>query len=299
MTLKRASGWRHEEIRQVQRHSVKRVIAAVHAMGSPLAISLAIGLCAGLSPAAVAEPRGDQALIQLLQTKACRGCRLADVDLVHAQLRDADLEEAKLQRANLSQAQLDGANLRNANLSFTSLQGASLRGADLRGSRMVGTDLRDVDLTGALINANALEEAHWTGATGLQPQSQSHAALHNAGVTDGEANRWTTAEELFGLAIRKQPDAAESWVARGIAREKLGKRQLAIQDFNYASSLYAAAGGEAQAAQLTAAAQSLQDKVHQRESSNGMGSAVLNGLLSTSKALLPLAMKLFMPTAGF
>ena len=268
-------------------------------MGSRLAISVAIGLWAGLSPAAVAAPRGDQALIQLLQTQACRGCRLADVDLVHAQLRDADLQDAKLQRANLSQAQLDGANLRNADLSFTSLQGASLRGANLQGSRLLGTDLRDVDLTGALLDANALEEAHWSGAKGMQPQAQSHAALHNAGVTASEANRWTTAEELFGLAIRKQPDAAESWVARGIAREQLGKRQLAIQDFNYASNLYAAAGGEAQAAQLTAAAQSLQDKVHQKERGNGMGSAVLNGLLSTSKALLPLAMKLFMPTAGF
>ena len=41
-------------------------------------------LCAGtVSPAA---PKGDEALIQLLQTKKCRQCQLADVNLVHAQL---------------------------------------------------------------------------------------------------------------------------------------------------------------------------------------------------------------------
>ena len=48
---------------------------------------------------------------------------MADVNLVHAQLQDADLEGAKLQRANLSQARLDSANLRGADLSFTSLRG--------------------------------------------------------------------------------------------------------------------------------------------------------------------------------
>ena len=169
-------------------------------------------LMLGMLVAAMAMPgaaRANDDLIQLLQTKRCRQCSLTDADLVHADLRDADLSEARLQRANLGQARLDGANLSGADLSFTSLQGASLRGADLRGSRLVGTDLRDVDLTSAQLDANALEEAHWTGAKGMQPQAQSHAALHNAGVTAAEGDRWKQAEDLFGLAIRKQPNAAE------------------------------------------------------------------------------------------
>ena len=33
---------------------------------------------------------------------------------------------------------------------------------------------------------NALEAAHWTGATGLPNGAQSHAALHNAGVSAAE-----------------------------------------------------------------------------------------------------------------
>jgi tetratricopeptide (TPR) repeat protein len=247
---------------------------------------------------APAAPRGDAALIQLLQTQGCRQCQLAEVNLVHAQLQDADLEGAKLQRANLSQARLDGANLRGADLSFTSLHGASLRGANLQGAKLVGTDLREVDLTDARFDPNALEQAHWSGAIALQATTQSYAALHNSGVVASESDRWSDAEELFGLAILQQPQSAESWVARGIARERLGKRPLAIQDFSYASRLYAENGANEAAEQLTIAAVSLQDKTGKKPSGNGAGSAALNGLLSTSQTLLPIAMKLFLPALG-
>ena len=64
----------------------------------PLRIRLGLAvvmLCCGtVSPAA---SKGDEALVRLLQTQNCRECYLADVDLVHAQLQDADLEGAKLQ----------------------------------------------------------------------------------------------------------------------------------------------------------------------------------------------------------
>ena len=252
--------------------------------------------CTGTISAAA--PKGDDALMQLLQTRSCPECQLADVDLVHAQLQDADLAGAKLQRANLSQARLDGANLRGADLSFTSLNGASLRGANLQGSTLLGTDLRDVNLTGASLDLDALKSAHWSGAIGLQPYVQSHASLHNAGVTATEANRWKEAEGLFGLAILKQPKIAESWVARGITREQLGKRQLAIQDFNYARKLYTQDGNVEAVEQLKLASISLEDKAASKQSSNGAGSAVLNSILSTSQALLPMTMKLFMPALG-
>ena len=236
--------------------------------------------------------------VMLLQSKKCPECSLADVDLVHADLRDADLSGAKLQRANLSQAKLDGANLSHADLSFTSLRGASLRGTNLTGAMFYGTDLRDCDLTGAELDANALEEAHWRGAKGITPQSQSHAALHNAGVSAAKGERWNQAEILFGKAIIKQPETPESWVARAIAREKLGKRKLAIQDFSYASQLFKKQGSIVPAQQLQEAAVTLQEKSATNERGNGVGSVLLGGLISTSKALLPLAMKLFMPAIG-
>lgn len=267
-------------------------------MGTRCLTLIALTVAVGVTGPVQAAPKGNAAVIQLLQTQECRGCNLADADLVHAQLRDADLEGAKLQRANLSQAQLDGADLRNADLSFTSLQGASLRGTDLRGSKLLGTDLRDVDLTGARLDLNSLEESHWIRAKGLQPEAQSHAALHNAGVNAAEAERWKDAEDLFGLAIRKQPHTPESWVARGISREKLGKRELAMQDLSYASRLYGDAGSEQIAKQLKQAAASLKEQESKQVSGNGVGSAILNGLMNTSKALLPLAMKLFAPGMG-
>ena len=252
-----------------------------------------------LSPWMLApQAQADAELILLLQNKRCPQCRLADVDLVHADLRDADLSGAELQRANLSRAKLDGVDLSGADLRFTSLQGASLRGADLRSAKFYGTDLRDADLSGAQLDANALEEAHWSGATGLPAKAQSHAALHNAGVMAAESGRWTTAEELFAKAIKRQPDTAESWIARGISREKLGKRQQAMQDFSYAGTLYEKEGDSQKAEQLKAAASALKEHITKPEGGNGMGSAVLNSLISTTQALIPLASKLFMPALG-
>ena len=245
------------------------------------------------------QARAYEELILLLQDKRCPQCQLADVDLVHADLRDADLSGARLQRANLSQARLDGADLSGADLRFTSLQGASLRGADLKGANFYGTDLRDADLSGAQLDANALEEAHWSGATGLPAKAQSHAALHNAGVTAAENSRWQAAEELFAKAIEKEPDTPESWIARGISREKLGKRKLAMQDFSYAGSLYETEGDSQKAEQLKAAATALKERIAKPEKAgNGVGSAVLNTLLSTTQSLIPLASKFFMPALG-
>ena len=252
-----------------------------------------------LAPLALNQSvKADQDLMMLLESRQCPNCRLADADLVHADLRDANLSNAQLQRANLSRASLDGADLGEADLSLTSLQGASLRGANLKGANLYGTDFRDSDLTGAQLDADALEEAHWRGAKGITAEVQSHAALHNAGVSAAEAGRWKQAEDLFGKAITKEPDTAESWVARAISREKLGKRKLAIQDFTYASELFEAQGSLVPAKQLQIAAISLQDRVNKKTTGNGAGSALLSGLISTSQALLPIAMKLFMPAIG-
>jgi|TARA_B100000073_G_scaffold136321_1_gene111870 uncharacterized protein YjbI with pentapeptide repeats len=251
-------------------------------------------------PLAFQQPiKADQDLMILLGSKHCPNCKLADADLVHADLRDANLSNAQMQRANLSRASLDGADLREANLSFSSLQGASLRGANLKGAKLYGTDFRDSDLTGAQLDVNALEEAHWRGAKGITHQAQSHAVLHNAGVSAAKGERWRQAEDLFSQAITKKPDIAESWVARAIARERLGKRKLAVTDFDYASKLFESQGSHVPAKQLKAAAISLQDKAGKRTTVNGAGSALLNGLISTSKALLPIAMKLFVPAIGF
>ena len=234
-------------------------------MPAPLLLLLTVLLGAPLTA------RADDVIV-LLEAGSCPSCKLADADLTHAELSNANLKGAQLQRANLSRARLDGADLSGSDLIFTSLQGASLRGANLRGANLYGTDLRDADLSGVQLDANALEMAHWSGATGLPAQAQSHAALHNAGVTAAEGGRWQEAEELFGKAIARKPDTAESWIARGISREKLGKRQLAMQDFSYADSLYETDGDIQTAEQLKAAAAALQECITKPEGGNGAGS---------------------------
>ena len=261
------------------------VLRAVAAAG------LAVAALAGSAPA-----QASGALLQLMDGRRCPNCELAGADLVHAQLADVDLRGARLQRANLSQAQLDGARLNGADLSFTSLLGASLRGADLRGARLEGTDLRQADLSGALLDGGALSRAHWQGARGLDPDLLTYGELHNAGVEAARQGRMPEAEQWFSAAIRREPAAAVSWLARAITRSELGQRQLAASDFDYAASLYAARGEETEASQLRQAAKQLNNASGQQgEGGNGIGSAALGGALGVLQFLAPLAAKAFLP----
>ncbi len=237
-------------------------------------------------------------LIKVLQDGDCPNCRLADADLVHADLRDADLRDARLQRANLGEAQLDGADLRGANLSFTSLRGASLRGTNLEGSILHGTDLRFADLSGARLSPNALEKAHWQGATGISRDIRSHASLHNAGVEATQAGRLSEAEQLFGAAILRSPKEPLSWVARGITRSEQAKDDLAARDFGYAASLFEQKGAFDWAEQLNRAANSISKRRFQQAkqtSGSGVGNQLLEGTISGLRMLAPLAAKALIP----
>ena len=250
---------------------------------------------AGMAPPATANTVD---LMRLLEQRRCVGCQLADADLVHADLRDADLSGSNLRRANLGQARLDGARLAGADLSFTSLQGASLRGADLRGARLEGTDLRQSDLSGAQLDPGALGASHWQRARGLPPEVLSYPELHNAGVEEALAGRQPQAEQLFSEAIRREPEAAISWVARGITRSEQGQSQLAAQDFTYAASLYERGGDAAQAKALRDAAQALQTPAGRPKGGNGIGGALLSGAAGLASSLAPLAMKFLVPALG-
>lgn len=260
---------------------------ALPLMASALALVLA---ASSAVRAAEAQP-----LIRLLETKRCEGCPLGDADLAGADLRDADLRGAGLQRANLSRARLDGARLNGADLRFTSLLGASLRGADLRGARLEGTDLRQADLSGAQLERGALATSHWQGATGIDPAGQSYAELHNAGVDAARLGRFPEAERFFSEAIRRQPEAAISWVARGISRSEQGNIQLAAQDFTYAASLYERAGETETTLQLREASRKLQAGPQKGQGGNGFGSQLVGGAMAAFQFLAPLAVKALIP----
>ncbi len=265
---------------------------AARSLRAPALAAVVVGLLCGPLPARSANH--DQ-LVKLLERRECRSCRLQDADLVHADLRDAQLEQAQLQRANLGRAQLDGANLRGSNLQFSSLLGASLRGADLRGALLEGADLRRADLTGALLDADALARSHWQGAIGVSVDASSYAALHNAGVTAALEGRFPEAEEAFNQALRKQPDAALTWLARGLTRVELGQREAARQDLAYAAGLYELEGRPEVAVELRRSAERLGEQTRGR-SGNGAGTALLQGAAQLVQVLGPLALKFFAPT---
>jgi tetratricopeptide (TPR) repeat protein len=245
-------------------------------------------LAAALPPAQAADP---QQVLRLLDSRRCNQCQLQDADLVQADLREARLQGALLQRANLSGARLDGADLRGADLSFTSLNGASLRGSDLRGANLNGTDLRQADLSGSQLEQGQLSRSHWQQARGLNLSLQSYAELHNAGIAAAQQGRFPEAEEFFGQAIRDQPEAAISWVARGISRAEQGKTAEAIQDLNQASQLYLAAGDTAQANQLNAAVERLQQPEKRPRKGNGLASNLASGAIQALQILAPIAIK--------
>jgi len=174
--------------------------------------------------------------------------------------------------------------------------GASLRGADLRGARLDGTDLRQADLSGALLDRGALSRSHWQRATGIEPMQLSYAELHNAGAEAAQQGRYPEAETFFSGAIRKEPAAAISWVARGICRSEQGKSKLAADDFNYAASLYGERGEQEQALQLKQAAEKVAASAKsETPGGNGAGSKALGGALAALQFLAPLAAKAFLP----
>ena len=272
-------------------------LSALGALGWLASCGLATGLLSLASPpmACAQAMGGDRALSRLLEQRGCPRCQLADVDLVHADLRAVDLRGAQLQRANLGQARLDGARLNGADLTGTSLVGASLRGVDLRGARLEGTDLRQADLSGALLDPGALAHSHWQRASGLDIAQLTYADLHNAGVEAAGIGNFPEAEHWFNEAIRRQPAAAISWVARGISRNELGQSQGAAADFAYAAGLYRLQGEEIEAQALDRAAQQLQTPPAQAQGGNGLGGVMLGGALAALQLLAPLAAKALLP----
>ena len=256
----------------------------------PAVFSASLPFMAGSFNAQAANP---DSLIRLLEQRSCPRCRLQDADLVNADLRDANLKGAQLQRANLSGAQLDGADLSGAVLSETSLLGASLRGANLRGARLDGTDLRHSDLNGAQLDHNALDLAHWQLATGVDLSQLGYITLHNAGVNAFQMGRQPDAERFFGEAIRQQPEAGVSWVARGLSRLEQGKTELAAQDFDYAAKLYEQVGDDTKMKQLNDLAKGISKPPAQSKGGNGFGSQLIQGAMAAFQALAPIAVKTF------
>jgi len=146
------------------------------------------------------------------------------------------------------------------------------------------------------LDAGALGRTHWDQAIGFdRAASLSHAELHNAGVQAARAGRYPAAEQFFSEAIRKQPLAAVSWLARGICRSEQGQLALAANDFGYAARLYEQAGELDTAAELRRSSERLTAAPSAGPSGNGKGMEAVSGAVAAFKVLAPIAAKAFMP----
>lgn len=230
-------------------------------------------------------------VLRLLEQKECEYCQLDNSDLVYAFLSKANLRGAQLKSANLSGALLNGANLSGSNLSFANLYGASLRNADLRGAILKGADLRTADLNGALFDGEQLAEAHWSDAKGINPSQFDFSALQRAGELAYEEGRYQDAEHWFGYAIKESPDAALSWMSRGLSRFEQGNNRLARQDLLHASQLFLRSGNGEMSEKLKLAAEQLTVKQERTKGGNGAGIKIINGVLSALKMAAPIAVK--------
>jgi uncharacterized protein YjbI with pentapeptide repeats len=248
-------------------------------------------LAAGLS----ASPRawaGEQELMRLLASGECMRCDLRGADLVHANLQGANLQGALLQGANLSRANLSRANLQGADLRQASMVGANLSGTLLQQSQLVGADLREADLQGAQVHPSALRQAHLEAATNLPQGSRTAADLHNQGSSAYEAGQYALAEGLFSQAISTDPSVAQTWIARSMARSRLGNVEGATRDLTYALELSKKAGNTDSAQQLKLALKQIEAQNNSKEGGGQMknASAAIGSLI---KILAPLAMKAF------
>jgi uncharacterized protein YjbI with pentapeptide repeats len=105
-------------------------------------------------------PTDVQAALTVVGTRnTANDGRTTVIDLNHALLARAQLEDLGLSGADLSGADLADANLSSTDLAYAKLTSADLSGADLNSTRLAGADLSGANLTGARLTSTDLTRA--------------------------------------------------------------------------------------------------------------------------------------------
>ena len=129
----------------------------------------------------------------------------------------------------------------------------------------------------------------------LVTQSLQQAARVSKTTAFLQQGRLIEAEDYFNRALLKNPDAAITWLARGITRSQQAKAESAQQDIAYAATLFDQQGDIATALELRNQLKKLEQK-EQQKAGNGYGSGLLRTAGELFQQLAPLAMKFFVPT---
>lgn len=248
----------------------------------PSAVALALLLTGGVVPAASAENL--EHTQQLLMTNECASCDLNKAGLVHAELLGADLTQANLIQANLSHANLSGAKLNQAQLTGAVLFGADLSGADLSGANLQGVDLREANLTNANLTGANIQGANLLGAIGIPAELATVRNFYLWGMAEAQRGNFRAAIENYNQALDKDSDFAHAYLARSIARFRLGDPAGALTDAQKADELYLAQNnerGHQAASQFALGIQAAQEAYVARQragTSGGAGGNILNVL---------------------
>ncbi|NJO78201.1 MAG: hypothetical protein HC827_06510 [Cyanobacteria bacterium RM1_2_2] len=248
----------------------------------PGVIVLSLLMAEGIMPVARAENL--QHTQQLIATNNCSGCDLNKAGLVYADLIGADLSAASLIQANLSHTDLSSANLQGAKLNGATLFGADLSGADLSGANLQGADLRGANLTGANFENAVIEGTNFLGAVGIPAEIATVDNYYRWGMEEAERENFRGAINYYNQALSMEPDFAHAYLARSIARFRLGEHMGALEDAQYADQLYLEQSNErghlvaSQFSDSILTAQELYEKRQRGGRSGGASGNILNVL---------------------
>jgi uncharacterized protein YjbI with pentapeptide repeats len=147
-----------------------------------------LGLGDAIPAAAAASASARNNLQQLLKTRSCKACDLAELDLTRLDLSGVDIQGADLSRAKLYLANLSGADMRNTKLNGAVFGGADLGKADLRGADLHGASLDNAYLGGTLMDSAPKQdpppEAKGQPEPGKQTAGDTSAPPKETGVPD-------------------------------------------------------------------------------------------------------------------
>jgi uncharacterized protein YjbI with pentapeptide repeats len=249
-------------------------------------IIIASFLLANTALATTARAEDPADLSRLLSTKVCQKCNLVNAGLVLGELSGADLSQANLVGANLSQARLTGANLRGANLTGASLNGADLTGADLSGAIMNSTDLRDAFLGGANLTGVNLQGAFIQGAVGLSAEAGTAEDFAKWGYGEWQKNNYKGAIEHFSQAIKLDPQMANAYYGRAMARFRLQDDVGAATDAAKAEQIYKQQGNTQAALNANNFVKSIEISRQPSKPSQGGGGSFADVLTGVGSMLL-------------
>ena len=223
----------------------------------------------------------------LLATRQCASCELSNAGLVYADLRGANLQRANLSRANLSRANLQGADLRGANLMGASLAGANLTGANLDEANLTAVDLRYAAATNATFQGANLDKALLQGAIGLTNTVGRSEDFYRWAMADSEAKNYASAVTNFTQVLARQPDFAQAYLGRGMARLQTNDRTGAIADLKQADKLFTAKGDIKTSQGIQQSIKTLETPPAQPKTGNGIGTSLFSALATLLQLFLP------------